>query len=146
MLSQGIEDLGSTHNHNPLASRCNGRVDFTKIELTLSRLQPLFGRFSILVAVYGQYAFTPLLVSELCGYGGRVFGARIRPFAVRLKHLRQCWRNCASTSRSSCKGLTQAQLYGFRRPRLAPQYCPGSRHIQQCGCCLCWELGYGWDG
>ena len=59
--------------------RANGRVDFTKLELTLSRLQPLFDRFSFLGALYGQYALTPLLVSELCGYGGRAFGRAFDP-------------------------------------------------------------------
>ena len=49
------------------------------MELTVSRMQPLFDRFSILAAVYGQYALTPLLVSELCGYGGRLFGRGFDP-------------------------------------------------------------------
>jgi hemolysin activation/secretion protein len=35
--------------------------------------------FSVLLAAYGQNAFTPLLVSELCGYGGRVFGRGFDP-------------------------------------------------------------------
>ena len=40
-FSQGIDGLGSTQNGNPLASRANGRVDFTKIEGLISRTQPL---------------------------------------------------------------------------------------------------------
>ena len=42
-FSQGIEGLGSTDNGNPLASRAAGRVDFSKIEGTVSRTQPLPG-------------------------------------------------------------------------------------------------------
>src|SRR5437763_9743438 len=76
-FSQGINGLGSTDNGNPIASTNAGRVDFTKVEGTVSRLQPLFWNFSAFVAVYAQYAFTPLLVSEQCSYGGRFFG---RPF------------------------------------------------------------------
>ena len=58
-FSQGIDGLGSTQNHSDLASRFNGRVDFTKMELTVSRLQPLFDQFSLLVAAYGQMASSP---------------------------------------------------------------------------------------
>ena len=78
-FSQGIEGLGSTDDANPLASRANGRVDFAKIEGTYSRLQPLFAGFSAFAAVYGQYAFTPLLSPEQCGYGGRFFGRAFDP-------------------------------------------------------------------
>ena len=78
-FSHGIEGLGSTDNGNPLASRLGGRVDFSKIETFLSRLQPLGYRFSLFMAGYGQYAFTPLLVPEQCGFGGRVFGRAFDP-------------------------------------------------------------------
>jgi hemolysin activation/secretion protein len=79
IFSQGIKGLGSTENGNPLASRAVGRVDFTKIEATVSRLQPLFSNFSAYVSAYGQYGFTPLLVPEQCGYGGRFFGRAYDP-------------------------------------------------------------------
>jgi hemolysin activation/secretion protein len=78
-FSQGIEGLGSTENGQPLASRANGRVDFAKIEGTYSRLQPLFWNFSAFAAVFGQFAFTPLLSPEQCGYGGRFFGRAFDP-------------------------------------------------------------------
>src|SRR3989441_5514707 len=72
VYSQGFRGLGATQNGQDLASRINGRVDFSKMELTVSRLQPLpLPAFSALIAAYGQYAMTPLLVSEMCGYGGR---------------------------------------------------------------------------
>ena len=81
-FSHGIDGLGSTpndHSATSLASRRNGRVDFTKTELYASRLQQLAGRFSALIAGYGQYAFTPLLAPEQCGYGGRFFGRGYDP-------------------------------------------------------------------
>jgi hemolysin activation/secretion protein len=78
-ISQGIEGLGSTENGNPLASRLVGRVDFSKIEATISRTQPLFNRFSAYVSAYGQYAGTPLLVPEQCGFGGRYYGRAFDP-------------------------------------------------------------------
>jgi hemolysin activation/secretion protein len=78
-FSQGIEGLGSTPNGNVLASRLNGQVDFTKVEFTYARLQPLFWNLSAFVSAYAQHAFNPLLSPELCGYGGRFFGRAFDP-------------------------------------------------------------------
>ena len=78
-FSQGIEGLGSTMNGNPLASRRVGRVDFSKVEFSANRTQPLFDPVSAYVAAYAQYAFEPLLVPEQCGYGGRFFGRAFDP-------------------------------------------------------------------
>jgi hemolysin activation/secretion protein len=113
VFSQGIEGLGSTQNHSDLASRFNGRVDFTKMELTVSRMQPLFDRFSILAAVYGQYALTPLLVSELCGYGGRLFGRAFDPSQFVSDSCIEVLAELRYDMPLELKGLTQAQLYGF---------------------------------
>ena len=85
--SQGIHGLGSSDNatcRRPPSIRrrrraSSGRVDFEKIEATLSRTQPLFGPFSAFGSIYGQYAFKPLLVPEQCGYGGRFFGRAYDP-------------------------------------------------------------------
>ena len=82
--SEGFHGFGSSDNNANLmdqvpTSRQFGRVDFEKIEATLSRTQPLFGRFSAFGSIYGQYAFTPLLVPEQCGYGGRYFGRGYDP-------------------------------------------------------------------
>ncbi len=87
-VSRGIEGFGSTDNGNPLASRLVGRVDFTKFEGLVSRLQPLFGPLSALVSAYGQYAGNSLLVPEQCGYGGRVFGRAYDPSELLGDH---CW-------------------------------------------------------
>ncbi|MFZ3354502.1 MAG: ShlB/FhaC/HecB family hemolysin secretion/activation protein [Xanthobacteraceae bacterium] len=78
-FSQGIQGLGSTSNNNPLASRLAGRVDYDKIEATAARNQALFDQFSAYVSLYGQYAGTPLLVPEQCGFGGRYFGRAFDP-------------------------------------------------------------------
>jgi len=82
--SQGIQGLGSSNNNADLTdqvptSRQFGRVDFEKIEATLSRTQPLWATFSAFGSIYGQYAFNPLLVPEQCGYGGRFFGRAYDP-------------------------------------------------------------------
>jgi hemolysin activation/secretion protein len=113
VFSQGIEGLGSTQNGYDLASRAFGRVDFTKMELTLSRLQPLFDQFSVLVAAYGQYALTTLLVSELCGYGGRVFGRAFDPSQFVSDTCIEVLAELRYDIPLQFKGLTQSQLYGF---------------------------------
>ena len=85
--SEGFHGLGSTDNADlsatavnaPPPSRLAGRVDFQKIEATLSRNQPIYGPISAFASIYGQYAFTPLLVPEQCGYGGRFFGRGYDP-------------------------------------------------------------------
>ena len=88
-FSQGIKGLGSTRNRDPnliddldtgpLPSRANGRVDFSKLEFTYARLQPLFWNFSAFASVYTQQTMTPLLSPELCGYGGRFYGRAFDP-------------------------------------------------------------------
>jgi len=117
-FSQGFEGLGSTENGNPLASRFAGRVDFSKVEGTVSRLQPLFANFSLLAAAYAQYAMTPLLVSEQCGYGGRFFGRAFDPSEMLGDH---CWEVLGelrydmplSFSPFAMARLSLAQLYAF---------------------------------
>jgi hemolysin activation/secretion protein len=117
VLSQGINGLGSTMNGALLASRVNGRVDFSKVEGTFTRMQPLPANFSFLFAVYGQYAAgTPLLSSELCGYGGRVFGRAYDPSDLVAD---SCVEELAElrfdvpTMPWTPKELTQIQYYGF---------------------------------
>jgi hemolysin activation/secretion protein len=111
-LSQGIDGLGSTGNDNPIPSR-PGKVDFTKIELTLSRTQPLPARFSAFGSVYGQYAGTSLLSPEQCGYGGRYYGRAYDPSELLGDH-------CVAAIgelRYDVPGLPelvgQLQFYGF---------------------------------
>jgi hemolysin activation/secretion protein len=78
-FSQGIEGLGSSKNGDPMLSRVDGRVDFTKVTMYAARLQALTTRFSLLGAVTGQYAFNTLLSSELFSFGGEQFGRGYDP-------------------------------------------------------------------
>jgi hemolysin activation/secretion protein len=114
VFSQGVRGLGATQNGQDLASRINGRVDFSKMELTLSRLQPLpLPAFSALIAAYGQYAMTPLLVSEMCGYGGRLFGRGFDPSQFISDSCFEALFELRYDIPLELKALTQAQLYGF---------------------------------
>jgi len=112
-FSHGFRGLGSTANGDELASRANGRVDFSKAELTLSRLQPFGGGWSILVAAYGQMAFTPLLTSELCSYGGRLFGRGFDPSQYVGDTCVDLLGELRLDIPHELQALTQLQLYGF---------------------------------
>ncbi len=78
--SHGIQGLGSTDNTSPLKSRADGRFDYQKITVNLSRKQelgyfsPLLSKLSLNAALMGQYADRGLLSSEECGLGGQQFG------------------------------------------------------------------------
>jgi hemolysin activation/secretion protein len=112
-ISHGIDGLGSTSNDNLLASRFGGRVDFTKLEVTATRVQQLYSNLSVLVAAYGQYAFTPLLSSELCGYGGRTFGRGYDPSELVADSCLLLLGELRADLPITGKELTQAQLYLF---------------------------------
>jgi hemolysin activation/secretion protein len=116
VLSKGIQGLDSTDNSQALASRLNGRVDFSKVEATVTRLQQLPAGFSFLLAAYGQYAGTPLLEPELCGYGGRVFGRAFEPSVIVadecVETLGELRFDIPGLS-TMPKQITQTQLYGF---------------------------------
>jgi hemolysin activation/secretion protein len=109
--SQGINGLGASGNDNPKPSTANGRVDFTKVEATVSRTQPLFERLSMLMAAYGQYAARPLLSPELCGYGGRVFGRGFDPSQLVGDSCLELLAELRYDVAHGIKELNQAQLY-----------------------------------
>src|SRR6266516_219350 len=115
VFSQGVRGLGATQHGQDLASRLNGRVDFSKMELTLSRLQPLplLSGLSGLVAIYGQYAMTPLLVSELCGYGGRLFGRGFDPSQFVSDSCIEALFELRYDIPVQLPALSLTQLYGF---------------------------------
>jgi hemolysin activation/secretion protein len=115
VFSQGVRGLGATQNGQDLASRANGRVDFSKMELTVSRVWPLplLPGLSSLVAVYGQYAMTPLLVSEMCGYGGRLFGRGFDPSQFVGDSCLEALYELRYDIPIQLQALTQTQLYGF---------------------------------
>ena len=120
--SQGLPILGATPNADPnplvleplpTASTNAGQTNFNKIEGLYARTQPLFANISAFVAAYGQYAFTPLLVSEQCAYGGRFFGRAYDP-AQFLGD--SCWMALGEARYdipNTIKHLTRAQIYTY---------------------------------
>ncbi len=111
--SHGFVGFGSTNNNNDIASRLNGRVDFSKLELWLSRQQALFERVSLFAAAFGQYGLNPLLVSELCGYGGRIFGRGFDPSQFVADSCVNVLAELRYDIPHHVNDLTLAQLYGF---------------------------------
>lgn len=69
-VNKGLRGFGETRNIYESKSRTTGRSDFTKVNLEVSRLQGVWGNFSLYGIVEGQYAFNPLLSSERFIYGG----------------------------------------------------------------------------
>ena len=113
VASQGIKGLGASENGDVVLSTANGRVDFTKIEATYTRTQPLFERLSLLVAAHGQYAANPLLSPELCGYGGRAFGRAFDPSQLVGDQCVEVLAELRFDLPHSIKQITQAQLYAY---------------------------------
>ena len=123
-LSKGFHGLGSTDNlADPLVSfeggpsNPYGKVDFGKAEGFYARTQPLIDRLSAQIAAYGQYAFTPLLVPEQCGFGGRQFGRAFDPSDLIGDH---CWMVSGELRYDLPAAVTpfantqvNTQIYGF---------------------------------
>jgi hemolysin activation/secretion protein len=76
-LRQGLPIWDYTANTNintAQTSRPGGRGRYTKIALTLSRVQAIKGPWSIYGIFQGQWAFMPLLAPEQFTFGGPVIG------------------------------------------------------------------------
>lgn len=80
-VSQGLDIMGAEGGSRP-----GGRVDYTKTNLFLKRLQRLGENFSAVISAEGQYAFSSLLSPEEFGYGGREFGRAFRPSEITADH------------------------------------------------------------
>jgi hemolysin activation/secretion protein len=113
VLSQGFDGIGSSPAGSANLSRANGRPDFTKFEATFSRLQALPASFSVLLAAHAQWARTPLLAPELCGYGGRVFGRAFDPSELVADSCVELLGELRYDVAHTLPNLTQLQLYGF---------------------------------
>ncbi len=73
-LHQGLHGLGASDNGSALASRANGRSDFTKLTFDLTRLQQIAPRLSAVGSFTSQFSRRPLLASEEIALGGASFG------------------------------------------------------------------------
>lgn len=112
-LSQGLAILGATEGGDPLASRRDADGTFTMIDLWTDWTRPLGEDFSLRLAMQGQLAFDPLLLTEEIGLGGTGF---LRGYdwaertgdqgAMAMAELRYDWNRPFGAIRA-------AQLYAF---------------------------------
>jgi hemolysin activation/secretion protein len=73
-LSRGIDGFGSSKKGDINLSRGEATPDFTKAELSLTRLQGVTQDWSLLMTAGFQSASGPLYSAEEFGYGGQGFG------------------------------------------------------------------------
>lgn len=84
-FSKGLTGLGANSNDDPLNSRADGRVDYVKANLDLSRTQQLgafsdnLSSWSLFGQIRGQFTGRPLLSSEECVLGGSELGRAFDP-------------------------------------------------------------------
>jgi hemolysin activation/secretion protein len=74
-FSKGIQMLSGNAQPELLRSRIVGQKNYTKANLTYSRLQALRENWSFFFSTSGQYAFDSLLAPEQLGYGGVQYGS-----------------------------------------------------------------------
>lgn len=73
-LTRGLNVFNATETGDPTLARARARSDFTKFNLTASRLQGIVDRLDVLVLATGQKASAAVPSSEQFGFGGQSFG------------------------------------------------------------------------
>ncbi len=81
-VSQGLDILGASGANRSNVSRYGGRDDFTKINLSAVRRQPLAPGWALQIAGIAQRSRTPLLLAEQFGVGGATFGRAFDPSQI----------------------------------------------------------------
>jgi hemolysin activation/secretion protein len=79
-LTHGLDIMGAHDHENQ--SRPQGKSIYTRLNITLSRLQSLSSRFSLFGALHGQYTRIPLLATEQFGIGGSDLGRGYDPSEI----------------------------------------------------------------
>lgn len=74
ILSHGLDLFGASDKNDTNLSRVDGDPNFTKVSFDATRMQHLYGPFSLLLGMTGQYSLNGLLSSEQFGFGGNEFG------------------------------------------------------------------------
>jgi len=79
-VSRGLDILGASSN--TWISRPNGRSEFTKFNMMMSRYQKLSGNFSCLARLTGQFSYDPLLAVSQFSFGGNTLGRGYDPSEI----------------------------------------------------------------
>lgn len=112
-MVRGFSVLDASDNSDP-KSRANGDAEFTRFNLQLSRLQPVYQEWYLYFSAAGQYSLDALLASEEFDLGGSAFGSAYDPSEIsgdhgaasRIELQNQCLVNALRVIRS-------VQCYGF---------------------------------
>jgi hemolysin activation/secretion protein len=112
--SQGISGMGSSRNGDPMLSRAQGRVDYSKLSLYLARVQSISQRLSVLAALNAQHAFTDVLSSELFAVGGEQFGRGYDPSELTGDHGLAGKIEVRYGVHQPLAGIQNLIFYGFR--------------------------------
>jgi hemolysin activation/secretion protein len=114
-FTQGIKMLNASGSTN--ISRPGAKSAFTRINLTMSRLQPLPCGFSCFTLVTGQTAFQPLLSAMQFGFGGPYLGRGYDPSEIvgdrGLAGTFELRYNPEISSKSFLKIISYLQFYAF---------------------------------
>ena len=112
--SRGINGLGSSNPDSTLLSRQGAALDFSKVNVTLSRLQQLASTsVSLLIEATGQFAADRMVVSEQFGFGGERFGRAYDPSELLGDSGAAVRGELQFTPVSSSSSITGLQLYLF---------------------------------
>jgi len=78
-LSHGLPIFGASNGNQTNLSRVKGNPQFTKWDMSYSRIQGITDKVSLYLAGIGQYAYQPLLTSEQFTFGGAQYGQAYDP-------------------------------------------------------------------
>ena len=112
-LREGLPVLDASQSGDPLLSRQGASGEFTTINMKLSRLQPIYGPFSLLVKAAGQYAFNEVLMDEEFGVGSLNFGRGYNPYELSEDNGVGVTGELQYTRAVKCRYLDCFQLFGF---------------------------------
>ncbi len=84
--SQGLSLLGASNSGDANLSRGEAAPDFTTLNVSYARLQPVFGQWMLIGQSNAQIADGPLYSAEEFGYGGANFGRAYDPSELTGDH------------------------------------------------------------
>lgn len=96
-----------------IRSRNNAHTDFYKFNGSASRLQPIYGPFSLFVAAAGQASSNALLSAEQFGIGGANFGSAYDPSEITGDSGIAARTELQYNRYNEFEWLTSYQVYGF---------------------------------
>ena len=112
-IAHGLDIFDATGLGAPFPSRLGADAMFTRLELSLSRVQQLNQSLELSLSAMGQYADTSLLSSEQCGYGGARFGRAFDGFEIAGDHCAMGALELRYAIPSPIDWIGYLQAYGF---------------------------------